>query len=133
MNEYVFATRGLAHAHFVASGYGVLVMEFSFPRVEFPLYSLPHQARGEPRKYLESRLNVASTGSLSAAVVGANGALKFRRSGGWSLQLSRLHDAHMICTSSGSIPVRGRCVHYHTPCLPLGPPNTRLYTNVCMY
>ena len=58
------------------------VMDSSFPGVEFPLCASAQQAQGEPRRYLESRLNETGAGSFSAAAVGANGALMFRRQGG---------------------------------------------------
>jgi hypothetical protein len=76
-------------------------MDYSFPRVEFPLYASAEQASGQSRQYLEPRINATAAGSFSAAAMGANGALMFRRQ------------------------VTGCYVNYHTPCLPLAPPNIR--------
>lgn len=59
-------------------------MDYLFPCVEFPLYTSAQQASGQPRQYLEPRINAVCAGSFSAAAVGANGALMFRRQG-WRL------------------------------------------------
>ena len=68
-------TRGFTHAHRYDS------MDYSFPRVEFPLYASAEQASGQSRQYLEPRINATAAGSFSAAAMGANGALMFRRQG----------------------------------------------------
>lgn len=52
-----------------------------FPRVEFPLYTNAEQTSGHARQYLDPRTNAVGTGSFSAAAVGANEALIFRRQG----------------------------------------------------
>ena len=54
----------------------------AFPYVEFPLYSTSEQGAGQPRQYLQSRLNSAAVGSFSAAAVSSNRKqLLFRRNG----------------------------------------------------
>lgn len=53
-----------------------------FPHVEFPLYTNAQQASGRVRQYLDPRTNAVGTGSFSAAAVGADEALIFRRQGG---------------------------------------------------
>ena len=68
-------------AYACASDTAYVRMDLAFPRVEFPLYASPQRGRGEAdHHHLESRLNMAGTGSFSAAAV-ANDALTFRRQG----------------------------------------------------
>ena len=53
----------------------------AFPDLEFPLYAGEGEAAGQPRQYLQSRINSAAVGGFSAAVVSRSGELVFRRNG----------------------------------------------------
>jgi len=103
---------------------------FSFPLEQFPMYRPHGDAGSAVRRGEEQQFNSVQYGRLSAMLGGGEGGLTFRQQGKYT-QCSCIDIItwlQCLLFTSG----RDKHVSYQTPCLPLTPPNTRMW-NVYLY